>query len=82
MSLLFDFDLQKRVCRPDFKNQPETACCLFDFCEDKDRLARCGLAPKAIPLRCDCCATVCREFIIGWDLIHAEWIGLCAACAL
>jgi|SRR6516165_4774560 hypothetical protein len=45
---------------------------------DKDRLARCGLAPKAIPLRCDCCATVCRDFIIGWDLLHAEWVGLCA----
>src|SRR5262249_20365874 len=49
---------------------------------DKDRLARCGLAPKAIPLRCDCFAPVCRDFIIGWDLLHAEWIGLCAACAL
>jgi hypothetical protein len=35
MTLLFDFDLQKRVCRPDFKNQPETARCLFDFCEER-----------------------------------------------
>jgi len=82
MTLLFDFDFRKRVCRPDFKNQQRRVVCLTFARRDKDRLARCGLAPKAIPLRCDCCATVCRDFIIGWDLLHAEWIGLCAACAL
>jgi hypothetical protein len=35
MSLLFDFHLQKKVGRPDFKNQSETARCLFDFCEER-----------------------------------------------
>jgi hypothetical protein len=33
MSFLSALDFQKRPAAPDFKNQPETARCLIDFCE-------------------------------------------------
>jgi hypothetical protein len=62
------------IGRPDFKKQPETPRCLFDFSEEKKgRSALCGL-PK--PLRCDCYTAAWRDFILAWTYRTQKWIGL------
>jgi hypothetical protein len=73
MGLLFDFDLQKRVGRPTSKINLKRRVVCLTFASRGPLLT--VWSPKAIALRCDCCPTVCRDFIIRWDLLHAEWIG-------
>jgi hypothetical protein len=47
MSFLSALDFQKRPAAPDFKNQPETARCLFDFCEKRSPALFAGYLVRA-----------------------------------
>jgi hypothetical protein len=73
MSLLFTLDFQKIRAAPDFKNQPETARCLFDFCEQGGAASFCE---RFKPSFCaDCLLRPARPDaaqFLRWAIAHTQ----------